>query len=91
MKVKLALLLGGAAGYVLGARDGRQRYEQIKAKVEEIWHHPTVRQKMGQATDNATDLASQMTHTAGQAAGVTNGSGSTEASDASHGGQDRHA
>lgn len=90
MKVKLALLVGGAAGYVLGARDGRQRYEQIKGKAEEIWHDPSVRQKMGQATDQATDLASQMAHKAGQAAGVTNGSDSTDASDASHGGEGRH-
>ena len=31
MKNKLTLLIGIAIGYVLGARAGRERYEQLKA------------------------------------------------------------
>ena len=30
MRFRLGLLIGGAAGYVLGARAGRQRYEDIR-------------------------------------------------------------
>ena len=30
MGFKTGLLIGGAAGYVLGAKAGRERYEQIK-------------------------------------------------------------
>jgi hypothetical protein len=30
------------AGYVLGARAGRERYEQIKAQAERVWDQPVV-------------------------------------------------
>ena len=38
----LALAVGVAIGYVLGARDGRARYDQMKAKVTELWEDPRV-------------------------------------------------
>ena len=34
------MLVGGAIGYVLGARAGRERYEQIKRWVGEARKHP---------------------------------------------------
>ncbi|GAA3583243.1 hypothetical protein GCM10022198_03040 [Klugiella xanthotipulae] len=38
MKGKIAFVLGAAIGYVLGARAGRKRYEQIKAGAEKVWN-----------------------------------------------------
>jgi hypothetical protein len=42
MRGKAALVVGLVAGYVLGARAGRERYEQIKAQAEKIWEQPVV-------------------------------------------------
>ena len=38
----LILGIGVAIGYVLGTRDGRERYDAIKAKVTELWEDPRV-------------------------------------------------
>lgn len=51
MKGKLLLLGGAAAGYVLGTRAGRERYEQIKAGVSKAWNDPNVQQKVTEAED----------------------------------------
>ena len=37
MKGKIGLLVGGAVGYVLGTRAGRERYEEIVAKASALW------------------------------------------------------
>ncbi|MCG7416859.1 hypothetical protein MHY30_04985 [Microbacterium sp. ACRRU] len=42
MRGKAALVVGLVAGYVLGARAGRERYEQIKAQAEKVWDQPVV-------------------------------------------------
>ncbi|MFD2757668.1 hypothetical protein [Gulosibacter faecalis] len=39
---KLALLAGIAAGYVLGSRAGRERYEQIAERAESVWNSKAV-------------------------------------------------
>ena len=38
----LMLAVGVAIGYVLGTRDGRARYDQMKAKVTTLWEDPRV-------------------------------------------------
>ena len=38
----LALAVGVAIGYVLGTRDGRARYDQMKAKATQLWEDPRV-------------------------------------------------
>src|SRR3954471_2706168 len=53
MRGKAALLVGLAAGYVLGSRDGRERYEQIKAQANRLVNDPRVQEKASQATDLA--------------------------------------
>ena len=35
---KLSFIAGLAAGYVLGARAGKQRYEQIRRTSGKLWH-----------------------------------------------------
>ena len=40
---KLPLVIGLAIGYVLGARAGRERYEQIRERASRLWESPRVR------------------------------------------------
>lgn len=42
MAKKLTFLVGAAAGYVLGARSGRERYDQIVQKAQSLWKDPRV-------------------------------------------------
>ena len=37
MRGKAAVVIGLAVGYVLGTRDGRERYEQIKSQATKVW------------------------------------------------------
>jgi hypothetical protein len=57
MKGKATLLVGLATGYVLGTRDGHERYEQIKAQAERVWKDPRVQEKASQAQDLAKEKA----------------------------------
>lgn len=53
MKGKVGLVIGLAAGYVLGTRAGRERYEQIKAQAAKVWNLDPVQQQVGKVTDFA--------------------------------------
>jgi hypothetical protein len=57
MKGKAALVVGMAAGYVLGTRDGRERYEQIKSQADRLWNDPKVQKNVAQAQDVVKDKA----------------------------------
>lgn len=46
---KLWFLAGGAVGYVLGAKAGRRRYEQIKGRATEVWSSDPVQAKVDTA------------------------------------------
>ena len=48
---------GAAVGFVLGARFGRQTYEKMRDESLEIWHNPTVQEKVGGATETVKDQA----------------------------------
>jgi hypothetical protein len=65
MKGKLVFIAGAAAGYVLGARAGRKRYEQIKTGAEKFWNSPgvqdRVKQVQGFVDDRAPDIQSKVT------------------------------
>ena len=54
---KLTLLIAAAAGYVLGARAGRERYEQIKRTATRVKEDPRVQEKAHQAADLAKEKA----------------------------------
>ncbi|MFE2720913.1 hypothetical protein [Kitasatospora sp. NPDC059327] len=62
MMWKLSLIVGLAAGYVLGSRAGRQRYEQIAKVTRQVAQNPKVQ--------GAADKAKQQ---AGAAAGKAAG------------------
>ena len=55
MRFRAGLIVGAAAGYVLGARAGRERYEQIKRVSARTAQHPAVAQILDQA-GGVTDL-----------------------------------
>jgi hypothetical protein len=59
MSRKLSLLIGFGAGYVLGARSGRERYDQIVAKAQQLWRDPRVQEKAGQAQQLVQEKAGQ--------------------------------
>jgi hypothetical protein len=59
MKGKVTLLVGGAIGYVLGTRAGRERYEQIKSQAQSLWQNPKVQEKASQAQDLAKEKGSE--------------------------------
>lgn len=62
---KLTVLVAAAAGYVLGARAGRERYDQIKAQVTKVWHNPTVQDTVDGAQEQAKHAASGVASTVG--------------------------
>ena len=49
MRGKLMFLSGLAAGFVLGSRAGREKYEEIRANAKKVWEHPTVQEAAGVA------------------------------------------
>lgn len=57
MKGKAALVVGLATGYVLGTRDGRSRYEQIKSQADRLWNDPKVQKNVAQAQDVVKEKA----------------------------------
>lgn len=57
MAGKLQLLVGFGAGYVVGARAGRERYDQIAGKAQELWRAPRVQEKADQAQQAVKEKA----------------------------------
>lgn len=68
MKGKIAFVLGAAAGYVLGTRAGRARYEQIKRGATAVWQTPLVQQGVNSVKDVAGDGLESVKQTAFRAA-----------------------
>ena len=54
---KLVVVTVGAAAYVLGARAGRERYDQISALARSLWRDPRVQRTASQAADVVRDQA----------------------------------
>ena len=55
MRGKLLFITGGLVGYVLGARAGRKRYEQIVAAADNLWNAPPVQRRVNEARDFALE------------------------------------
>jgi len=74
MKVmgKLGMALGVAVGYVLGARAGRERYEQIAASARQLMDKPQVKRVMESAPGN---LGARMEQVANKAADAVHQAG----------------
>jgi SLT domain-containing protein len=84
MKGKIALLIGGAAGYVLGTKAGRERYEQIKAQAESFWSNPKVQERATKAQDFAKQKAPVVKHKAADVAASATASAKDKVGGDSH-------
>ena len=56
MRGKLMFISGLAAGFVLGSRAGREKYEEIRTNAKKVWEHPTVQEAAGVAQAQANKL-----------------------------------
>lgn len=52
-------ITGLAAGFVLGSRAGREKYEEIRANAKKVWEHPSVQEAAGVAQAQANKLYSE--------------------------------
>ena len=64
MTGKFRLVVGFAAGYLMGAKAGRERYDQIMRQVKELWERPEVqdmaakgRETLGQGAQRGAGVA----------------------------------
>ena len=67
---KLVALTSFAAGYVLGAKAGRERYEQIRRLALRIKDDPRVQETAHSAADKAREQAPIVGHKLADAAGT---------------------
>ncbi|MFC5929897.1 YtxH domain-containing protein [Cryobacterium melibiosiphilum] len=56
MRGKLLFITGGLVGYVLGARAGRKRYEQIASTANSVWNAQPVQRRVNEVRDFALEL-----------------------------------
>ncbi len=57
MRYRLTFITGAAVGYVLGARAGRERYEQLRRTAMGIARNPAVRNTVESAGQNGRAMA----------------------------------
>ncbi|MCQ4043606.1 YtxH domain-containing protein [Streptantibioticus rubrisoli] len=57
MRYRLTFIAGAAVGYVLGARAGHERYEQLRKTAQRIAQNPAVRNTVESAGQQSRELA----------------------------------
>jgi hypothetical protein len=67
---KLMMLTVFAAGYVLGAKAGRERYEQIRRLALRVKNNPTIQETAHSPADKAREQAPVVGHKLADAAGT---------------------
>jgi hypothetical protein len=65
---KLAFLAGVAVGYVLGARAGQKRYEQIKGRAGQLWSSEPVQTRVDSVRETVKEQAPVVAAKIGEAA-----------------------
>ena len=56
---KVAFIIGLGVGYVLGARAGRQRYEQIASAAKSVWDSKPVQAQVDRVEDGVKTLSAK--------------------------------
>ena len=59
MRTKAAFLIGGAVGYVLGTRAGREQFERMRTQFEKLWEDPRVQSKVSDVEQRASALVKE--------------------------------
>lgn len=62
MRFKTGLIVGFGAGYVLGARAGRERYEQIQRRWSEVTGSPAVQKAAERTKELAEEQSKRSLH-----------------------------
>lgn len=78
---KLTLGAAFAAGYVVGAKAGRDRYEQIRASAQKVAENPRVQAATDAAKEKAGEVASSVAETAKEKAGDVVGAAKEKAAE----------
>lgn len=64
MRGKILFVTGAAVGFVLGARAGRERYEQLKAAAAKVWESPGVQKQVHSVEDFVAERVGEFPETA---------------------------
>ena len=83
---KLMVLAAGAAGYVLGTKAGRERYEQISRQAAKLRQNPTLQKKVSEAKDRAQEAAETAKQKARERGSSDSGTGTGGAGTGTSGG-----
>lgn len=81
---KLLIAAAGVAGYVLGTKAGRERYDQIRTQSQKVWNSPTVQSGVDHAADAAKSAASAAGSAAADAASQAASAAASKVSEAVH-------
>jgi hypothetical protein len=57
MKGKILLVVGLGVGYVLGSRAGREKYDELVARVHKVWNDPRVQKQASNVGDFVKEKA----------------------------------
>lgn len=85
MKNKAVFLAGGAVGYVLGTRAGRQQFEKIKLQAQKVWENPKLQEKVSGVQEQAAGFVKEKAPELKEKLPFGGGSGGQHAADASSG------
>ncbi|WP_326765489.1 YtxH domain-containing protein [Streptomyces sp. NBC_01591] len=69
MRYRLTFIAGLALGYVIGARAGRERYEQLKKSARQFAQNPAVRNTAESAAQSGRELAGKAYHAVSEKVG----------------------
>ena len=84
MRFLIGLAIGGGIGYILGTRDGRERYDEIVAGLSDLIGEENVAQMtefMDQGTSEIRKAANEGLDTASEVIASDDGDGATDTED----------